>query len=265
MKLEEEIKTEINKTDNNNKTEMDNNRPTNSLKNKVYFFFKETIELIVVTLILLIIIRQGFIEARYIPSESMVPTLKINDRLIVEKVTKNLRLLGFKIPIQRGDILVFYPPPEGNRGKDLHYDPISIFARWTGLPFLPQDDAYIKRVIGLPGDVIEIVQDKGVYINGVLLNEPYVNEQPNYNCTDLKDIEVYRREHKSGKIVVPKGHLFLMGDNRNRSQDSHVWGFLDEKRIVGRAAVIVWRPLLEGKSKPHEQIKLNLFNFKNVN
>ncbi|MBI3590503.1 MAG: signal peptidase I [Candidatus Melainabacteria bacterium] len=214
-------------------------------KNKVYLFVRETVELIVVTLILLIIIRQGFIEARYIPSESMVPTLKINDRLIVEKVTKNLRLLGFKLPIQRGDILVFYPPPEGNRGKDLHYDPISLFARWTGLPFLPQDDAYIKRIIGLPGDLIEIKDGQGVFINGKRLVEPYVNDLPRYNCTDLRDIEVYRRKELSGKIIVPKGHYFLMGDNRNRSQDSHVWGFLDEKRIVGRAAVIVWRRLKE--------------------
>ncbi|OGI20619.1 MAG: signal peptidase I [Candidatus Melainabacteria bacterium RIFCSPHIGHO2_02_FULL_34_12] len=217
------------------------------MKEKIFIFLKETIELIVVTLILLIIIRQGFIEARYIPSESMIPTLRVNDRLIVEKVSKNLRLLGLKMPLQRGNILVFYPPAEGNRGKDLHYDPLSVFARWTGLPFLPQDDAYIKRVIGLPGDTVEIKNGAGVYINGMLLYEPYANELPHYSCTNLNDIEVYRRHGKTGKIVVPKGHLFLMGDNRNRSQDSHVWGFLDQKRIVGRAVVIVWRRL---KDKP---------------
>ena len=230
-------------------TETQNN-PTNiksTIKSKFIFFLKEVVELVVVTLFLLIIIRQGFIEARYIPSESMVPTLKINDRLIVEKVTKNLRMIGFNFPISRGDILVFYPPPEGNKGKDLHHDPFSVFARWTGLPFLPQDDAYIKRVIGLPGDVIEIHKGKGVVLNGKLLIEPYANDIPRYNCTNLQDIAVYRKQGKSGKIIVPEGHLFLMGDNRNRSQDSHVWGFLDAKRIVGRAAVIVWRPL---KSKP---------------
>lgn len=218
-----------------------------SLKNGLYIFAKETIELIVVTLILLIIIRQGFIEARYIPSESMVPTLIVNDRLIVEKVSKNLRLLGIKMPIQRGDILVFYPPPEANRGKDLKYDPFNLFARWTGLPFLPQDDAYIKRVIGLPGDQIEIVKDQGVYINGKLLLESYVKELPNYNCLDLSEIEIYKALGKTGKIIVPEGHLFLMGDNRNRSQDSHIWGFLNQKRVIGRAAVIVWRVL---KDKP---------------
>lgn len=212
-----------------------------SIKSKFSDFLKETIELIVVTLILLIIIRQGFIEARYIPSESMVPTLQINDRLIVEKVSKNLRMFNLNFPVNRGDILVFYPPAEANHGKDLHYDPLSLFARWTGLPFLPQDDAYIKRVVGLPGDTIEIKKNEGVYINGRFLVESYVNEPPDYTCTDLKDIPIYRNQGKSGKITVPKGYLFLMGDNRNRSQDSHVWGFLDQKRIVGRAAVLVWR------------------------
>lgn len=216
-------------------------------ESKLSLFLKETIELIVFTLVLLIIIRQGFIEARYIPSESMLPTLKVEDRLIVEKVTKNLRFLGFNLPIKRGDILVFYPPPEGNRGKDLHYDPLSIFARWTGLPFLPQDDAYIKRVVGLPGDLLEVRKNEGVYINGKFLIETYTNEPPHYECTDLKDIELYRRLNKTGKIIIPKGHFFMMGDNRNRSQDSHVWGFLDEKRVVGRAVVIVWRIL---KDKP---------------
>ncbi len=237
MQLQEELKQENNKV-NNEEIKI-------PLKTKVYLFFKEVIELIVVTLFLLVIIRQGFIEARYIPSESMVPTLKVNDRLIVEKVTKNLSFLGLKFPIQRGDILVFYPPPEGNRGKDLHYDPLSVFARWTGLPFLPQDDAYIKRVIGLPGDIIEIHKGQGVFINGMLLIEPYTNDVPNYNCIDLSDIDTYRRDGKVGKIIIPKGHFFMMGDNRNRSQDSHVWGFLDSKRIVGRAAVIVWRTLKE--------------------
>ena len=231
-----------------------------TFKDKFNVFLKETVELIVVTLILLIIIRQGFIEARYIPSESMVPTLKINDRLIVEKVTKNLRMLNLKFPVKRGDILVFYPPAEGNRGKDLHYDPVSVFARWTGLPFLPQDDAYIKRVIGLPGDSIEIHKGVGVFINGNLLIEPYINEVPNYNCTDLQDIDVYKKQNKSGKIIVPEGHLFLMGDNRNRSQDSHVWGFLDMKRIVGRAAVIIWRPLKEKPISIQKTEKIFDFN-----
>lgn len=259
MEVQEKFKTEDSNKDNQEQFSNMTTEIKVPFRKKVFSFIKETVELIIITLVLLIIIRQGFIEARYIPSESMIPTLKINDRLIVEKVTKNLRLLGFNMPIKRGDIVVFYPPPEGNRGKDLRYDLLSIFARWTGLPFLPQDDAYIKRVIGLPGDLIEIRRDEGVYINNKFTAEPYVNEPPKYNCTDLSDINVYRKEGLSGKIVVPKGHFFLMGDNRNRSQDSHVWGFLDEKRIVGRAAVIVWRRL---KEKPIiiEQSE-KLFNF----
>ena len=72
-------------------------------------------------------------------------------------------MVGFNMPVKRGDILVFYPPAEVNKGKkELKYDPFSLFSRWTGLPFLPQDDAYIKRVIGLPGDLIEIKNNAAV-------------------------------------------------------------------------------------------------------
>src|SRR3989338_11269759 len=116
----EELKKEDNTTESiNNQIAQSAPEQKPSLKDKVFAFIKETVELIVVTLVLLIIIRQGFIEARYIPSESMVPTLKINDRLIVEKVTKNLRMVGLNFPVNRGDVLVFYPPPEGNHGKKL--------------------------------------------------------------------------------------------------------------------------------------------------
>lgn len=243
MQLKEEMKTEEANSSEDTKNQGNSDSKNLTIKETFISFTKETVELILVTIFLLIVIRQGFIEARYIPSESMLPTLKINDRLIVEKVTKNLRMAGLNFPIKRGDIIVFYPPPDGNRGKDLRYDPLSIFARWTGLPFLPQDDAYIKRVIGLPGDTIEVNANEGVYINGKLLLEPYINEIPRYNCKDLNDITMYRRKGKYGKIIVPKGHLFVMGDNRNRSQDSHIWGFLPQKRIVGKAAVIVWRKL----------------------
>ena len=93
MQLQEELKPE---------NKLNNEEIESSLKTKAYLFFKEIIELIVVTLFLLIIIRQGFIEARYIPSESMVPTLKVNDRLIVEKVTKNLRMVGLNFQFNAG-------------------------------------------------------------------------------------------------------------------------------------------------------------------
>lgn len=222
----------------------------NSKPGTVQGFIREVVELIVVTLVLLIVIRWALAEARYIPSSSMEPTLQINDRLLVEKVSGHL---GKKI--QRGDILVFYPPPIEMGGQDLKNDPLTVLGRLTGLPFLPYEPAFIKRVVGLPGDHIRIVHGVGVYINGQLLDESsYIKEKPNYDLNVLGDIggrsadgmgviQPYRANQLNEPIIVPPGHLFMMGDNRNNSEDSHVWGFLDQKRVVGRACLLFWRHL----------------------
>jgi signal peptidase I len=209
---------------------------------------KEIVELVVVTLILLIVIRFALAEARYIPSSSMEPTLQINDRLLVEKVSHH-----FGKPIQRGDILVFYPPPIEMGGQDLKNDPLTILGRLTGLPFLPYEPAFIKRVVGLPGDHIRIQKGEGVYINGQLLDEgSYAKEAPNYDRNVLGDIggpsstgKMIRpfgdEARANDPIIVPAGHLFMMGDNRNNSEDSHVWGFLPQNRVIGRACLLFWR------------------------
>jgi signal peptidase I len=206
---------------------------------------REIVELVVVTLFLLIVIRWAVGEARYIPSASMEPTLQINDRLIVEKITKHLGQ-----PIKRGDILVFYPPPIEMGNHDLSNDPLTILGRLTGLPFLPNEPAFIKRVIGLPGEHIRVVSGQGVYVNNVLIEEPYIKEAPDYSLNTLGDIggsntsreqiQPYK-DKMADPIIVPAGHLFMMGDNRNNSEDGHVWGFLDEKRVIGRAWVLIWR------------------------
>lgn len=216
-------------------------------KGSVGSMVKDTVELVVVTLALLIGIRWGLAEARYIPSSSMEPTLQINDRILVEKVSGHLGA-----PIQRGDILVFYPPAhQMPGGKDLSNDPLTVFGRLTGLPLLPNEPAYIKRVIGLPLDRIRVRKGVGVFVNDVLLLEAdYIKERPNYDLNVLGDIGG-RTENgfikpygdKSEEIVVPAGHLFMMGDNRNNSADSHVWGFLDQKRVIGRAWLLFWRHL----------------------
>lgn len=209
---------------------------------------KEIVELVVVTLVLLIVIRFALAEARYIPSSSMEPTLQINDRLLVEKVSHH-----FGKPIQRGDILVFYPPPIEMGGQDLKNDPLTILGRLTGLPFLPYEPAFIKRVVGLPGDHIRIQKGEGVYINGQLLDEgSYAKEAPNYDRSVLGDIggpsstgKMIRpfgdEARANDPIIVPAGHLFMMGDNRNNSEDSHVWGFLPQDRVIGRACLLFWR------------------------
>lgn len=214
-------------------------------------FVKEVVELIVVTLVLLIAIRWAFAEARYIPSSSMEPTLQIEDRILVEKISGHRRL-----PYQRGEVLVFYPPPSEMGGKDLSNDPRFVLGRLTGLPFLPYEPAFIKRVVGLPGDTLRVEKGVGVYINGQLLDESqYIKEKPNYDLRVLGDIGTTGRIPYPGRpelsnvdlskpIVIPPGKLFMMGDNRNNSQDSHVWGFLDQDRVIGRACLVFWRRLL---------------------
>lgn len=158
----------------------------------------ETIKTLVTAGILAIGIRTFVAEARYIPSESMLPTLEVNDRLIIEKVSYH-----FKDP-QRGDVVVFYPTEilEQKNYKD----------------------AFIKRVIGIPGDTVEVKQGH-VYVNGRQLEEKYINEAPDYPY---------------GPVSIPEGHYLVLGDNRNNSYDSHYWGFVPREKLVGKAFVRFW-------------------------
>jgi signal peptidase I len=188
---------------------------------------------IVVVLVLLILIREGVGEFRFIPSESMVPTMKIGDKLFVEKFSKI-----FRKQYNRSDIIIFYPPIEATDGKDvLHYDPLSIFARLTGLPFLPQPEAYIKRIVAIPGDKVQIRKNEGVFINGRHQEEPYhygsMNFLPEYDTDELE---------------IPEGYYYVLGDNRNYSFDSHYWGLLPKNRVIGRAAFLIYRSLSEKPS-----------------
>lgn len=211
---------------------------------------RETVEMIAVTLLLLIVIRGTLAELRYIPSGSMEPTFLVNDRILVEKVS------GWMMhQVRRGDILVFYPP-EIELGKDLSMAPLNILGRLTGLPFLPIDTAYIKRVIGVPGDQIKIKKGVGVFINDQLLPESsYVKEAPDYDINVLGDIcgrnsvgdFIKPYGDSTEPVIVPPGKLFMMGDNRNNSEDSHIWGCVDQKRVIGKACLMFWR-LLPGDS-----------------
>lgn len=231
----------------------------------------ETLEFIITLLLLLIIIRQGVFERRFIPSGSMLPSLQVGDQLIIEKVSLNLHKLGLAPNLQRGDIIVFYPPPEANYGQDLKKDFPNTFVRLTGLSsditvgkipiffFLPRaEDAYIKRIVGLPGDKIEIKAEDDIYINGQKLaekfspegEENYTLEKPNYNLKQLSDIPLLKSSLKVNKpVIVPKNHYFVLGDNHNNSNDSHIWGFVPKERIIGRAYTIIWRDL--GLLKPY--------------
>jgi len=158
-------------------------------------------------------IRQIVAEARYIPSESMLPTLEVNDRLIVEKISYR-----FNDP-QRGDIVVFWPTERLKQEN----------------PSLK--DAFIKRVIGLPGETIE-VQGGRVYVNGQPLRENYIAAEPEYQW---------------GPEVVPEDSYLVLGDNRNNSYDSHFWGYVPRDNIIGRAAVRFWPPGRVGELGPEPE------------
>ena len=181
---------------------------------------KETIETILIALVLASVVRAGAADARFIPSESMLPTLAIDDRLIVDKVS---RYFG---PPQHGDIIVFRPPSQAGFGPDGFLDVLGL----TGT-------ALIKRVVGLPGDRLA-VHDGKVWRNGIALQEPYVMEGPSYRMPDPNDSFF----HEGSEVIVPKGSIFAMGDNRNNSADSHVWGFLPFDRVLGRALFRYWPP-----------------------
>ncbi|MBT9546728.1 MAG: signal peptidase I [Candidatus Sericytochromatia bacterium] len=185
----------------------DTETPTAKKKSKG----RETTETIVIALGLALITRAAVAEPRYIPSESMLPTLKVQDRLIVEKIS------NYTQRYQRGDILVFYPPSESRESGSV----VSNTLKWLGFSTAP---AYIKRVVGLPGESLEVKEGK-VWINGKVLSENYIKEPPVYDLPATK---------------IPENHFFMMGDNRNNSMDSHVWGPLPIKNVIGHAAFRFW-------------------------
>ena len=185
---------------------------------------RETIETIVFVLVMVIIIRFFIGEIRWIPSASMHPTLLEGDRIVVERYSR-----FYRTP-ERGDIMVFYPPFE-----KLKYTPWRVFSRLTG--FFCKDIAYIKRVIGLPGEKVKITPDKDgrytVYINGKPLDEPYVQSPYDYpQCSETITCE----------FEIPQNYYLMLGDNRGNSQDGRYWGLLPKERFIGRAVTIFWPP-----------------------
>lgn len=193
------------------------------IKSKIKPVLRETVETIVFVVVMVIIIRFFVGEIRWIPSGSMKPTLLEGDRIFVERVSR-----FFTTP-KRGDIMVFYPPSE-----TLENNGLAIFERLTG--FFCKDVAYIKRVIGLPGDRITIKPDfdgkYAVFVNGKRLEEKYIMDDYDYiPCTE----NMY-----CGPFTVPKGNYFMLGDNRGNSQDSRFWGFLPKNRFIGRAVFLFW-------------------------
>src|SRR6266702_2096241 len=185
-------------------------------------FLRELPVLLLVAFLLALLIKTFLIQAFYIPSASMENTLLIGDRVLVNKLVYRFH------PPRRGDIIVFedpHPPAEPHR------NPASAFLHWLteglGVSNSPQKD-FIKRVIALPGETIEIQQGQ-VFINGKPIGEPYLNP--------IKDLSSYP------PTKIPADRLFVMGDNRANSNDSRrELGLIPFDKVVGRAFVVIWPP-----------------------
>jgi signal peptidase I len=162
---------------------------------------REIIETLLLTIFIFWLVNAA--TGRYrVQGHSMMPTMREGQYLIINKLSYYLD------EPQRGDIIVLHFPRDRSR-------------------------EYIKRIIGVPGDLIE-VSDGVVRVNGSVLNEPYIADEPNYN----------------GSWTVPEDQFFVLGDNRNNSSDSHSWSFLPRSDVVGKAWVVYW-PYTEWQLVPH--------------
>lgn len=171
-------------------------------------FLREVLDTIGLAILLFLIINLVSARVR-VDGYSMRPTLDDGEFVLVGRLAN---LFG---GYHHGDIIVFRPPM---------YPEASLFRRLLGLPNISDEyEDYIKRVVGLPGETVKI-ENGSVFINGVLLIESYISTPADY----------------TGEWTVPVGELFVLGDNRNNSADSHAWGFLPIKNVLGKALVVYW-------------------------
>jgi signal peptidase I len=169
--------------------------------------------------VIVVVLRAALVQPFYIPSASMVPQLKVNDKILVSRLSYRLH------PVHRGDLVVFDEPPGARLEGASATHPGAL--EWVGqrLGLVPRNDELVKRVIGLPGDTVEGMNGH-VYVDGHLLVEPYL--PPTTRTDDF------------AKETVPRGKLWVMGDNRGDSQDSRYFGPIRRTTVVGRAVLRVW-------------------------
>jgi signal peptidase I len=200
--------------------------PETKLEKPRTSFARELPVLVLLALALALLLKTFVVQAFFIPSPSMVPTLQQGDRILVNRLSYRFG------DIHRGDVIVF-TDPEADEDRGV----VGGLAHWfvDGLGVASTED-FVKRVIGLPGDVVEIV-DGSVSVNRVRIREPYLNAN--------------RDTSSFGPITVPPGMLFVLGDNRTESGDSRFpppggVGYVPVDHVVGKVAVIVWPPSRAG-------------------
>jgi signal peptidase I len=192
-------------------------------RRKKHSFFRELPVLIVVAFVVALLIKSFLLQAFYIPSASMEPTLVEGDRVLVEKLSYRFSNAG------RGDVVVFEKElvlPEAAEDESLWNTIGDSFRGLFGFPTGTEQD-FIKRVMAVGGDVIE-GRDGRVYVNDEVVEEPYLMD--GQQTSDF------------GPTEIPAGHIFVMGDNRNNSDDSRNFGPIDEDAVVGHAFLLIWPP-----------------------
>jgi signal peptidase I len=179
-------------------------------KRRGYRNLIEWVIILIAVLVCTVALRSYVVQSFYIPSGSMLPTLQISDRIIVDKLSYRLH------SVHRGDIVVFARPPL-------------------------EDQAYsdlVKRVVGLPGETISS-KDGKLYINGKLLAQPWLPKGPQSYTTTLPG-DPHPQFDLPGPVKIPPGEYYVMGDNRTDSEDSRYFGPIPRSLIVGRAVAVVW-------------------------
>ena len=195
--------------------------------------------LILIAFVIAIVIKTFLVQAFFIPSGSMIPTLHVGDRVLVEKISYRFGSPG------RGDVVVFEKDVFGETPDLPWYDDARNFVReLLGLPTGIEED-YIKRVVAVGGDTIRYYgQPRRLYVNGTEVSQDYVNRgrDPSSPTITAQDCKRLQMQTDGGGCVVPAGKVFVMGDNRGNSEDSRILGPIDEDKIVGHAFMVIWPP-----------------------